>query len=183
MEVNLLAYFSLCETLTSDSYVGANLITNHEGFPIEFKCTHALKPSLIQRALYGDQLQPYLAVNLCAKPLYNLLTSKPIIVFVNQPYVLSLRKEIQLPVIYLRKSGANDKPQNELQNTNTQLFIKNKKNPLLSIILEAHPDFEDDIKSNTTYINDLINKFDLFEPFERITKSVQIMGKNDNKYK
>jgi hypothetical protein len=177
-----IGFFSLCETALPDSYVGATLVTDGQGIPLEFKCTHSLKPTAIQKSLYGDKLKPFVAINLCAVPLFGSLTNKPTIVFVNQPYTLSFRTEIELPVIYVNRQGETI----NLQNETSEKFkkkIENSNGLFIPIIIQPHPDFENDLKDNSNLIADLFNSFDLSEPFERIKKSVEILGNTDTKFK
>jgi hypothetical protein len=65
----LLGFLTLQETLNKDGYIGAILITDTGGVPQEFRCTHPVKPTVIQKPLYGDTLEPYIGVNLCGVPL------------------------------------------------------------------------------------------------------------------
>jgi len=47
----MLAFLSLCETLSRDGYIGAILVTDERGIPQEFRCTYPVKPTMIQRVL------------------------------------------------------------------------------------------------------------------------------------
>lgn len=175
-----LSFFSLCETSITGSYVGAILLTDTSGFPVEFKCTHSLKPTKIQRSLYGEKLKPFLALNLCALPLHKSLVSAPSIVFVNQPYSLSIRKDILTPVLYVHKA---DKSINKTDKEDCRIILKHKKNLYSPVIVECHPDLPEDVTNSSQLLTELFNKFDLSECFERISKSVEIMGNTDNKFK
>ncbi len=178
-----IGFFTLCETVLHDSYVGATLVTDGQGIPVEFKCTHSLKPTAIQKSLYGDKLKPFISINLCALPLFRSLINKPTIFFVDQPYTLSFRTEIELPVIYVKRQGETINLQNEISSENSKKKIENSNGLFTPIIIQPHPDFETDLKDNSNFIADLFNSFDLSEPFERIKKSVEILGNTDAKFK
>ena len=105
MDNKKIGFYSLYETAALDSYVGAILITNENGIPLEFKCTHSVKPTAIQKSLYGNKLKPFIAINLCAIPLIFDISNKPEILFIDIPEILSLRTDIEIPTILLRRAG------------------------------------------------------------------------------
>ena len=59
------------------SYRGAILVTDDCGKPLEFRCTAPVKPTAVQRTLYGSTLTPHLLVALIAKPLMDALNEEP----------------------------------------------------------------------------------------------------------
>ena len=66
---DLIGFLALYETSPRDGYLGAILITDLQGVPQEFRCTHPVKPTALQKPLYGNTLEPYIAVDLCGIPL------------------------------------------------------------------------------------------------------------------
>ena len=73
-KVALLGYL---EFDNSASYRGAILVTDDWGKPLEFRCTPPVKPTAVQRTLYGSTLTPHLLVALIAKPLMDALNEEP----------------------------------------------------------------------------------------------------------
>jgi hypothetical protein len=143
-------------------FVGALLITDEKGLPLEFKCTESIKPTITQRALYGTQLKPYIAIKLSLIPLLQRVSSenKPDILFVRDDNHLEVRSEIALPVLFLKQAG------------NAQEFGN-------AYIPQAAKMFSDD--SNTSILPEL--KFDLLEPFERIKTATEILSKQDERFR
>lgn len=47
----LLGFLSLYETLSHDGYLESILVTDHQGIPQEFRCTHPVRPTNIQKPL------------------------------------------------------------------------------------------------------------------------------------
>ena len=78
----LLGFLALHQTSSKDGYLGAILITDLHGIPQEFRCTHLVKPTIIQKPLYGNTLQPYIAVNLRGIPLIESIQKKPSLIVV-----------------------------------------------------------------------------------------------------
>ena len=51
---NHLSFLTIEKTENKGGYLGAILITDTRGVPIEFRCTYPIKPTLIQKPLYGE---------------------------------------------------------------------------------------------------------------------------------
>jgi len=49
--------------------------------------------------------------------------------------------------------------------------------------IQYHPDFAKDNKNTLKIVYSVCANFDLIEPFERMKKSVEILGKTDSKFK
>lgn len=45
----ILGFFSLYEMPSKDGYMGSILITDAQSVPLEFRCTHPIKPNIVQR--------------------------------------------------------------------------------------------------------------------------------------
>ncbi|MDR1271315.1 MAG: hypothetical protein LBK82_17550 [Planctomycetaceae bacterium] len=156
-------FFMLNPTDNSESgFVGAMLITDEKGLPLEFKCTEAVKPNKTQRVLYGEHLKPYIAINLSMIPLLQRISNenKPDIIFVCDNTHLEVRNEIALPVLFL-------KPANNAQEIGN------------AYIPQAAKRFSDD--SNTGLLLEL--NFDLLEPFDRIKTATEILGTQDERFR
>lgn len=182
MDKQKIGFFSLYETEIADSYVGALLITDENGIPLEFKCTHAVKPTAIQKSLYGDKLKPYIAINLCGVPLLSSISNKPNILFINIPFILGLQPEIEIPTILIKRAGESVNLQSDDYEIEKHR-VENDMGQFQAVVLQSHPDGNDENKSLNGTVNQLFNNFDLIEPFERMKKSIEILGKNDNKFK
>ena len=182
MDKHKIGFFSLYDTDSADSYVGALLVTDDNGIPLEFKCTHAVKPTAIQKSLYGDKLKPYIAVTLCGIPLLNNISNKPDLLFINIPFILGIRPEIEIPTLLIRRAGESINLQSDENKTEKQR-IESESGQFQAVILQAHPDNNAEAKSWNGKTNQLFNNFDLIEPFDRMKKAIEILGKNDNKFK
>lgn len=182
MDKQKIAFLSLYDLETPDTYVGSLLITDENGIPLEFKCTHSVKPTAIQKTLYGDKLKPYIAITLCGMPLLNSITNKPNLLCINIPFVLDIRTEIQIPTILIRRAGDVVNIGTDQQNDNGKQRIENELGAYQSIIIQSHQEHKEESQKFIITINELFNNFDLVEPFERMKKSIEILGRNDNKF-
>ena len=180
----LLGFLALFETLSKDGYLGTVLVTDFQGIPQEFRCTHPVKPTTIQKPLYGDMLEPYIGVNLCGIPLFKSIQNIPSLIIVNKEFLLDVRKEISCPVIFIRRAGEVI----DLKSSNTEETILKRERVdcatgrFQPVILTSHPDFSDD----TTVARDILEKIfsylDPIEPFERMAKAIEVLGKQDKRF-
>lgn len=183
MDKNKIGFLSLYEIETSESYVVSLLVTDNNGIPIEFKCTHAVKPTAIQKTLYGEKLIPYIGITLCGIPLINSISNKPDIICVNLPYLLDIRVEIKTPTLLIRRAGEVINIGNDNKTDNEKYRIENEFGNFQSIVIQSHIENKEEAKTHMPLVNDLFNNFDLIEPFDRMRKSIDILGKSDNKFK
>src|SRR3990172_4221450 len=95
----LLGFFTPTKTVAQDGYLGAILIINQQGVPQEFRCTHPVKPTAIQKPLYGDVLEPYIGVDLCGVHLVRSLHTKPSLILVPREFLLDIRNSCPCPVL------------------------------------------------------------------------------------
>jgi len=178
-----IGFYSLYETEIQDSYVGTLLVTDSYGIPIEFKCTHSVKATAIQKALYGERLQPYIGIELCGVPLTKSITTSPDFLFVNEPYLLAMRHKITTPVIIINKPNGENTMSTEEYLKSGKIIVVHEYNNFAPVEIQYHPDYAKDGKTTLESINEISANFDLIEPFERMKKSVMILGKTDSKFK
>ena len=178
-----IGFYSLFETDVKDSYVGTILITDSYGIPLEFKCTHSVKATAIQKALYGERLQPYIGIELCGGPLIKSLTNSPDFIFVTAPYLLTMRSKITTPVILINRKEKEKETEPEEYIKTGKIIIEHEYNTYEPLEIQYHPDFAKDNKNTLEIIQTVCANFDLAEPFERMKKSVEILGKTDSKFK
>ncbi|MBD2705297.1 hypothetical protein IC229_32060 [Spirosoma sp. BT702] len=172
-------FLLLQELEVNDVFVGALLVTDESGVPIEFKCTHAIKPTLIQRALYGDNLRPFIGVTLCGVPLYQSLKNEPDVIFIKQAFCLNLHLEVNADTVLVSRAGES-LGTGELSHRDRM----NSEGGFPPIIVTYHPDSK---KSENDEVRELISQVflnvDVLEPFDRISKSIEVLGRNDPLYR
>ena len=160
--VNTIGYFLLYRLTNQRGYVGAMLVVDREGIPLEFKCTEAIRPTHVQQSLYGNKMEMYVAVKLCAIPLLKAVSNKPDMLFVNEQSFLTIREETEIPTLFVRQTDN----------------VSDDTQP--AIVLMPHSQFEADKEE------ELIRQschFDLVEPFERVKLAVTLLGEKDEKFR
>lgn len=178
-----IAFFNLYELEGGESLIASILVTDEFGIPLEFKCTQSIKPTPIQKSLYGDKMKSYIAVKLCGLPLLGSINNRPEIIYVNSRPLLEIRNEIEIPTLFVSRVGEiiSLSSSNEIENEKFKLEdISGQFQPL---ILQSHISFSEDLKQTQELANSLFVNFDLAEPFDRMLKSIIILGNNDSKFK
>ncbi|GFP27289.1 MAG: hypothetical protein DDT22_00800 [candidate division WS2 bacterium] len=180
----LLGFSALYETSTHDGYLGAILITDLQGIPQEFRCTHPVKPTTIQKPLYGNTLEPYIGVNLCGIPLIESIQSKPSLIVVHKEFLLGVRITSPCPVIFVRRAGEaiDIKTSGSSETTLRRGRIDCSTGRFQPIIFVPHPDFDDDITSAREILEKIFSYLDPIEPFERMAKAIEVLGKQDKRF-
>lgn len=180
----LLSFLSLFETVSNDGYMGCILVTDIKGIPKEFRCTYPVKPNLIQKVLYGDMLLPYIGVDVCGIPLFNSLKSNPHLTFVNREFLIDVRKSISCPVAYIRRVGEaiDVELSKDFKTELKQTRIDCSTGKFQPIIAVSHSDFEEDLTFARDILEKVFNYLDPLEPFTRISRAVEILGKQDKRF-
>jgi hypothetical protein len=182
MENLRIGFLTLQELETPDTFVGALLITNEFGIPLEFKCSHAIKPSAIQKTLYGDKLKTHIAVGLCGLPLIEASANKPEFICTNQSFILDLRNSTEIPTLFIARTGDVINLGSDEKRDIQKMRVESTDGVFQPIVFQSHPLFGRDSEKLMPTMTSLFQRFDLLEPFDRMTKSIEILGKNDAKF-
>jgi|SRR3990170_6188950 len=176
----LLGFLSLFKTLSKDGHLGAVLVTDSQGIPQEFRCTHPVKPTTIQKPLYGDMLEPYIGVNLCGVPLFKSVQNIPSLIIVDKEFLLDVRKAISCPVIFIRRAGeAIDlKSTTGVESNFKRERVDCATGRFQPVVFTPHPDFNDDITVAREILEKVFTYLDPLEPFERMLKAIELLGKD-----
>lgn len=155
-EPQLLAFLDVVTVGDKTTVRGGALITDHDTKPYEFRCTGPVKPTPLQRILYGATLDDYIHVDLLGGPLLKAAKEKPALVLVQNELLLRVRPTVAYPIVLLKKgaraSGANG-------------------NGALS--LHVHPDFQDELVAAQAFLEPVMKDRDLLEPFERLRVALE----------
>ncbi|OQY95424.1 MAG: hypothetical protein B6D41_06160 [Chloroflexi bacterium UTCFX4] len=177
-----LAFLSLYMTMTKDGYLGAILVTDSQGVPLEFRCTHPVKPNTIQKSLYGDTLVPHIGTNLCGIPLLKAIQNKPSLVIVNSDYMLNTRFGSAYPIVFVRRAGETIEVKSvDGKDAEIKQRLDSSSGKFQPIIIESHCDF-DDGTIGRKILEPLFSELDPLEPFQRMSKSIEVLTQQDKKF-
>jgi hypothetical protein len=168
-----------------EGYLGAILVTDEQGVPLEFRCTHPVKPTAIQRRLYGDTLEPHVGVILCGVPLAKSLQHKPSLLLVPQEFLLGVRNEVPWPTAYLRRAGKaiDISVPGDATGTLQRQRIDCVTGRFQPIVLSTHPEHPEDNPLAAKILGEVFKTLDPLEPFERISKALDALGQQEPRFR
>lgn len=155
-------------------YRGGLLVTDSRGKPLEFRCTSPIRPTQVQRILYGRSLIPYIAVQLIGVPLTNSATEKPTLIVVSHDVFLELRESIHQPVLFVRRQG-------DAIRTGSRSEGLPEFEPVLlecegarfdPIVVESHRRHPEEALQSRHQLREIFDHLDLLEPFERVARAL-----------
>ena len=168
-----IAFLGYMELDNGASYRGAILITDDWGKPLEFRCTAPVKPNAVQRTLYGQTLLPHVLVELIGEPLLRAVQERPEIIIIQENLFFDLRHKTDTPVVRLRRQGADVKLSSEEAEKAKPLVMASESGKFDPIVMEAHWQFVGDMDYSREKLRELFGRWDLVEPFERLTKGLE----------
>ena len=146
------------------SYRGALLATDDNTTPLEFRCTNAIKPTQLQKTLYGNILDEHILVELIAKPLFDAATQIPRIVIITDPLLLNFREKVSIPVVLLEKESEFKIPEDD----QTRGVVTSESGKYEPVVMTVHEKYLDDRVTAGDLLSEVFSKRSLLEPFERI---------------
>ncbi|MEJ5256665.1 MAG: hypothetical protein WHS64_00265 [Fervidobacterium sp.] len=141
-------------------YLGGILIVNDYGIPVEFKYSEPIVPTRLQQIIYGNSLEYYLNTEIISKGLIQKLENRPELLLVEDPMLLFDKNIVMVTLL----------PQMVNEKTEGNEAVVNVNNKSIRIT------FPENIKVENTLVQkvvELSQKFDIFEPFDRIEKALE----------
>jgi hypothetical protein len=180
-----IGFYALLSTTDNKGFVGALLITDDLGKPEEFRVTYPVKPTALQRQLYGDSLIPHIGVELCGKPLYQALKNKPSILLVNDKRFLALTQSVPCPVAHMERLG------DALKLTTSEAGFEKQDHKLQSSsgrfqpLAITYPQEYTEVQQvhAAQVLQRLFAGVDLIEPFDRISLAFKALVEQDEKFR
>lgn len=185
MSKKTVGFYKLISDEDNRSMIGALLVTDNTGKPEEFRVTHPVKPSLVQRQLYGKSLLPHVGMELCGLPLIEALTRDPDLLIVSHEEFLGLGDAFNLPIVYLERAGtsltvADPTPAGRPTKTCFEAPLKQYE----PIHVTFPPTYKEDRRAQATEaISEFFQQIDLTEPLQRIDVAVRILREQDETFR
>ena len=142
-------------------YVGGLLVTNRLGRPLEFQCTTPVKPNRTQEILYGPTLKPFLYGELIGRTLMERVQVKPQLILIDQPELLDLRTQVDVPVGCLLPADGTGQDLAD----QTRLELGRRR-------VRIHPDHPEDLETVRGQTRLVPQDADTSEPIERVREAL-----------
>jgi hypothetical protein len=159
-----IAFLSYREFDAGEAYRGAILITDEWSKPLEFRCTAPVRPTQLQRTLYGKSLLPHILTELIGSPLIASVRETPHLILITDEAYFEVRHKTTSPVIRVTKSGTAK---------SKGLLLQSSSGKFDQLEIQAHGKFSTDLDSSGDRLRDLFARWDLAEPFQRMGEGLQ----------
>jgi hypothetical protein len=177
-------YLSALESL-EHGFFGGYLLISLRGRPLEFHCTAPVRPNRAQQILYGPMLHPYLLGEQIGGALVREAAIVPQLILTDQVAVLSLRSQIETPIVYVLNVGgsagpANRPGQGDIAPAESASSGEGSEHAGISGRFQLHghacelaPGYESDCELVLKPLAELVQYVELVEPFDRIHEAIR----------
>lgn len=154
-----------------EAYRGAILVADDSSKPLEFRCTAPVRPTSLQRTLYGQSLLPHVLTELIGAPLISSVREKPQLILIMEEAYFDVRHKTPIPVIRVRQSASKSKQDD--QTKSKSLLLQSASGKFAQVEIEAHWKFPGDLDGCGERLRDLFGRWNLTEPFQRLSEGLQ----------
>ena len=171
-------------TSTNLGYLGAILVSDEKGFPLEFQYTDPILPTKLQKVLYGNSLEKYLKVDVILDNLLKVLSNKVDLLIVKDEQLLDAHN---LKTDIIRVSETNNTLDNkenfsvEKIKEDEYIFQYSKiATPVRVTFAEKTQESDSTFEKVSSIIREIGLNIDITEPLERVQKSIDVIISKDN---
>jgi hypothetical protein len=153
---NLRLGYLICPLDAANAFLGALMITDSRARPVHFSFVSPVRPTMIQRILFGSTLNSHIKVDVIAQKLLSNIPQIPDVLFVDDMEILSVRQIIKKPTAFLKKNSSSDTDPSRLSSLEFKTGSNMEDQEITGQILAF-----------------LENSIDLVEPFLRIRQALK----------
>ena len=163
-------------------YIGALLITDYKGFPLEFRYTDPIVPTKIQQVLYGNGLEKYIKIDVILDSLIKAMSSSSKILLVQDEDLLNYKSE---DLIIIRLSPTKVPPLSqvgEVSNVKKNEYLIQTSNASSPVRIQFADYFSCEGDKFNYAINALIESgstMNIEEPLGRVYKTLDLISSQE----
>ena len=178
-----IAYLGVYE-LDNGCFAGGLLVCDHRGLPVDFRYVEPIKPTKLQRLIYGAALRRYLMVEAIGAGLLKECNSGYELAVVDDALLLELSEHCRAPVVRIEHTNRPPlKARGEWVRAEGNGITYQALNSGAPISLHYK---EDDGKAIEDLMDELTaigETLDIAEPLERVKKAVAEVGNGNAEHK
>ncbi len=144
-----LAFLDLASFEDGAAVRGGCLVTDLLTRPVEFRVSGAVRPTSLQKVLYGDLLMEYICNDLIGLPILQALETKPEWVLVREAEFLKMRPRLEIPVLWVRPAAEGQ------------------------FVLQAYPGYEQEAEGGREALPRRLRGRSILEPFVRVRNALE----------
>lgn len=146
---SIIAFLDLASFDDGAAFRGACLVTDGTTQPVEFRVSGSIRPTKLQKMLYGDSLHGYICNDLVGLPIIETLETKPAVLLVRDVAFLELRPLIDIPVLCIQSPEGG------------------------KMSFQAHAEYESEADENGNTLPIVFRDRNLMEPFSRVRNGLE----------
>ena len=165
-------------TSTKDGFIGAILVSDEKGFPLEFQYTDPIVPTKLQKVLYGASLEKYLKVDVILDNLLSVLSNKLDLIIVQDEQMLFYNKNKVDMVRIVETNLIDEKTSSEFEKVkgDEYIFLYSKTNSPIRVTFKDNVTEDSPLFTKISDITKNIGQYiNITEPLERVQKSIEII--------
>jgi hypothetical protein len=178
----MLGFLVVEKTTKAEGYVAALMITDERGYPLEFRATTPIRPSLVQRTLYGKQMEHYVGVELCGKTLVQQSSRKPKVFLVPNHVLLDIANEAGVNTVAIWHAGESLKVEEKEDTVSRGTISASASSSYQPLVYEGRFNQTTDQRDILAFLQSCTERFDLVEAFDRMRAALQLLAKEDSRY-
>ncbi|MDR1873517.1 MAG: hypothetical protein LBQ90_00680 [Synergistaceae bacterium] len=155
---------------------GASLVVDFRGIPMDFRYTDPVRPSRLERILYGNALDVYLREELILESLIGAVEVKPTLWICREPdLVAPLRSQTKGKSLFLSSSSRSPmEAVGEVENLGESGVYMVQADSVSAPLRVAFPEQtrEDEVRQIAGILVEAARTMELLEPFGRIQKAL-----------
>ncbi len=164
-----------CHLRIEDRHIGAILVTNQIGIPLEFKYTEPVTTTKLHKILYGSVLERYIHETVLRDRLAHEVRSEPeffIIPYLDKDFLGQIAgREVMAIQRVATVAGDTSGPFTRVRDR--EAIIQLEEGPVLRI---AFSSMDDVIQHNLiTLLQELSRTMDILEPLERVATALKTL--------
>lgn len=168
---------------SKDNYFrGAALVTDQRGIPADFRYTEPVRPTKLERILYGGALDIYLREEVILDNLLGAIEAKPSMWLVDsEELVKPVQKISKLPAIAMESSQRSPLEQSgQYEPTGEKgVFIFQADNISAPLRLIVSDENVSKIAQFTQSLQAIAEDMELMEPFARMSKAIETVAESE----
>jgi hypothetical protein len=188
------------DTLAVDdgaSLRGGALVVDDSTEPLEFRCTSVVRPTALQKILWGARLDAHIRAALIGKPLLQQTQKEYAVVLVRDVNLLELREHVQVPVIQLRRdadiefeappedstegSEGRGVSSNDEEGSGSSAVLSHALGRFEQVALVCDPLYKADRETARDILKPVFERRDVMEPFERVRTALEMVHAQESK--
>jgi hypothetical protein len=160
---------------------GASLVVDFRGIPMDFRYTDPIRPTRLERILYGSALEIYLREELILESLIGAVEVKPALWICREAELLApLKSATKGKVLFLTSSSRSPlEAAGSLENAGESgVAYMVQADSVSAPLRAAFPDNtrEDEVRQAVGLLVEAAKTMELLEPFGRIQKALASLG-------